>query len=71
MSPSFGHQYMKFMIPSFVECTKTLIKKWEKSAETSEVLNIHSEITRLTLDVIGIAGFGYNFNAVEGLVFWF
>ena len=53
---------MKTMIPSFVEITQVLIEKWS-AVSPSTVVNVHTDITELTLDVIGLVGFGYHFNA--------
>ncbi len=78
MTPAFGYScifflqsfcdiitvaYMKQMVPCFVEATSVLVNKWNNVVKSGDAVNVHTAITMLTLDVIGLVGFGYNFNA--------
>jgi cytochrome P450 len=52
------------MVPCFVGVTSTLIETWERLPK-DEPINMHQYMTKLTLEVIGKAGFGYDFNALK------
>jgi len=60
MNPAFSTQYMKSMLQHFLRATKILVHKWKNL--NGKPANIHLAFTQLTLDVIGTAGFGYDFN---------
>jgi len=64
MSPTFGSTYIKRMVPCFVEVTSALVDTWEALPDGA-VINMHQYMTKLTLEVIGKAGFGYEFNALK------
>lgn len=63
MNPSFGNTYLKRMVPCFVEVTRTLLNIWKELPP--EPINLHIYMTKVTLDVIGISGFGYAFNSLQ------
>ncbi len=52
------------MVPCFTEVTSTLLDIWAELPR-SEPINLHAYMTKLTLDVIGIAGFGHAFNSLR------
>ena len=63
--PAFQHRHIKDLYPIF----------WSKSAElagtlpvqtvSSSVINVTEWITRATLDIIGVAGMGHDFGAIQ------
>ena len=40
------------------------MKRWRAVAKGEEV-NVNATMAALTLDIIGLSGFGYNFNALD------
>ncbi|KAL6073850.1 Protein LUTEIN DEFICIENT 5, chloroplastic [Balamuthia mandrillaris] len=84
MSPTFGTLYLKAMVPCFTQVTSVLLQSWEDSlfsnsngrerlshSVPSQPFNLHSDMTKVTLDIIGVAGFGYEFNSLtdsEGVI---
>jgi len=69
IQPSFNYSKVNEMIPIFEGKAKRLISIWEGIQERTKSLEI--EITRqmsnLTLDIIGLAAFGYDFHAIDDL----
>jgi len=65
MSPAFGKPFVKHMIPQFFLSSKLLLKKLENISNSSKSISIHLQFTKLTLDVIGLVGFGFEFKAQE------
>ena len=43
---------------------RMLVKQWQQQPDGSPV-NVNSVMAALTLDIIGLSGFGYQFNALE------
>ncbi|KAA1242951.1 bifunctional cytochrome P450/NADPH--P450 reductase [Aquimarina sp. RZ0] len=63
--PGFGSSAMKSYFPAMLEITNQLIKKWEQTAKNESPLCVPEDMTRLTLDVIGLCGFDYRFNSFK------
>jgi cytochrome P450 / NADPH-cytochrome P450 reductase len=59
--PGFGLGAMKGYFPVMLQVSHQLIEKWDKAADTQEPLLVVDDMTRLTLDTIGLAGFDYDF----------
>ncbi|KAH9483579.1 Cytochrome P450 monooxygenase 205 [Psilocybe cubensis] len=68
-NPGFAPQQIREVTDLFVEKTAVLRDIWaeklsQKSSEEPEVIDVLSWFSRLALDIIGIAGFDYNFDAL-------
>lgn len=56
MNPAFHHEKLRFSIFNSIEqCTLRLIEKWE-NVEKTKTLDLHSELNKLGLDIIGRSG---------------
>ncbi|KAI9012786.1 cytochrome P450 [Gaertneriomyces semiglobifer] len=69
LTPVFAPRHIATLTPLFMRSAQELCAKWEKELEDSGdkrvTLDIHEEMSRASLDIIGRAGFGYDFNAVS------
>ena len=61
LSP-FGGQAMHTYHPAMVDIAEQLVLKWERMNSDDEIDVVH-DMTALTLDTIGLCGFGYRFNS--------
>ncbi|KAG9019419.1 hypothetical protein FRB90_002571 [Tulasnella sp. 427] len=65
MNPCFGPAQIRDLMPIFYEKALKLREVWATSSEgEGGVIDILPWLTRTTLDVIGAAGFGYEFNSL-------
>ncbi|KAG0043828.1 hypothetical protein BGZ83_010993 [Gryganskiella cystojenkinii] len=66
--PPFGHKHIKEMLPLMDGPSQILSGIWQKlvnDSETGEVeFNIMTDLSHVTLDMIGLAGFGYDFQSL-------
>ncbi|MEP7355763.1 MAG: cytochrome P450, partial [Anaerolineales bacterium] len=60
--PNFSQQAMQGYFPMMVEMTDQLLDKWQRLNAGDEI-NVVDDMTRLTLDTIGLCGFNYRFNS--------
>lgn len=60
--PAFSQQAMKGYHDMMVDIAKQLIDKWAR-LNPNESIDIPDNMTRLTLDTIGLCGFNYRFNS--------
>ncbi|MBE5106005.1 cytochrome P450 [Bacillus thuringiensis] len=60
--PSFSQQAMKGYHAMMVDIAVQLIQKWER-LNADEYIDVPEDMTRLTLDTIGLCGFNYRFNS--------
>ena len=60
--PNFGDRAMQGYHPMMLDVAEQLMLKWERLNPDDEVDVVH-DMTALTLDTIGICGFGYRFNS--------
>src|SRR3954454_16121198 len=60
--PNFSMQAMKGYMPMMADIAMQLVEKWERLNPEDEI-DVHEDMTRLTLDTIGLCGFGYRFNS--------
>ncbi|KAF5337476.1 hypothetical protein D9758_013586 [Tetrapyrgos nigripes] len=66
LTPAFTHSHIKSLTPIFWEMAEKLRDIWlEKSAVPLARVDALSWLSRATLDVIGLAGFGYAFNSLD------
>ncbi|MGG4548596.1 cytochrome P450 [Rossellomorea marisflavi] len=60
--PSFSQQAMKGYHAKMVDIASQLIQKWAR-LNPGEAVDIPEDMTRLTLDTIGLCGFNFRFNS--------
>ncbi|MBV7505530.1 cytochrome P450 [Bacillus sp. sid0103] len=60
--PSFSQQAMKGYHSMMVDIAFQLVQKWAR-LNPNESIDVSDDMTRLTLDTIGICGFNYRFNS--------
>lgn len=60
--PNFGLKAMQGYMPQMVDIALQLIAKWERK-NPDDVIDVADDMTRLTLDTIGLCGFDYRFNS--------
>ncbi|RBP00896.1 bifunctional cytochrome P450/NADPH--P450 reductase [Rossellomorea aquimaris] len=60
--PSFSQQAMKGYHAKMIDLATQLIQKWARLNPADEI-DVPEDMTRLTLDTIGICGFNYRFNS--------
>ncbi|PEA54221.1 NADPH--cytochrome reductase [Bacillus pseudomycoides] len=60
--PSFSQQAMKGYHSMMVDIAIQLVQKWER-LNPNESIDVPEDMTRLTLDTIGLCGFDYRFNS--------
>lgn len=63
MDPSFQYKKIRTLVPLFARCVSNLIQKWERQKQ--QPLKVEEDLTRMTLDAMGLGLFSYNFGAVE------
>jgi cytochrome P450/NADPH-cytochrome P450 reductase len=62
LMPAFGALSMRDYFPTMVQVAESLLGKWARLGPGEEV-HVVDDMTRLTLDTIGLCGFGYDFNS--------
>ncbi|MFV8829967.1 cytochrome P450 [Alkalihalobacterium sp. APHAB7] len=62
LMPSFSQQAMKGYHPMMVDIASQLVQKWAR-LNPNETIDVPDDMTRLTLDTIGLCGFNYRFNS--------
>ncbi|MGX1194569.1 bifunctional cytochrome P450/NADPH--P450 reductase [Metabacillus sp. SLBN-84] len=60
--PSFSQQAMKGYHAKMIDIATQLIQKWAR-LNPAEEIDVPEDMTRLTLDTIGLCGFNYRFNS--------
>ncbi|THH16717.1 hypothetical protein EW146_g3968 [Bondarzewia mesenterica] len=69
MNPAFSAPQLKSFLPLFHRMAMKLIYKWKeeilKTPSGQPVINVSKWLSRLTLDVIGQAGFDFEFGALD------
>ncbi|WP_285890789.1 cytochrome P450 [Mesobacillus maritimus] len=60
--PSFSQQAMKGYHSMMVDIALQLVQKWARLGQ-NESIDVPDNMTRLTLDTIGLCGFNYRFNS--------
>ncbi|RPK15023.1 bifunctional cytochrome P450/NADPH--P450 reductase [Priestia endophytica] len=60
--PSFSQRAMKGYHHMMLDIATQLVEKWERLNKEEEI-DVPEDMTRLTLDTIGLCGFGYRFNS--------
>ncbi|CAE6439371.1 unnamed protein product [Rhizoctonia solani] len=68
MNPAFGALHIRNLLPTFAAKANQLRDIWGDMLHNSpegETIDVFPWLTRVTLDVIGLAGFGYDFRSLE------
>jgi cytochrome P450/NADPH-cytochrome P450 reductase len=60
--PNFGDRAMQSYHPSMLDVAEQMCAKWDRLNADDEIDVVH-DMTALTLDTIGMCGFGYRFNS--------
>jgi cytochrome P450 / NADPH-cytochrome P450 reductase len=60
--PTFRMKAMQAYLPMMVDIAEQLMLKWER-LNPDDVIDVPDDMTRLTLDTIGLCGFAYRFNS--------
>jgi cytochrome P450 / NADPH-cytochrome P450 reductase len=60
--PNFSLQAMRNYLPMMVDIAEQLVERWQRLNPEDEI-NVVNDMTRLTLDTIGLCGFNYRFQS--------
>jgi len=60
LAPALAAQAVRAAIPGMAEVAERLVARWDHADE----VDVSEEMTRVTLDVIGLCGFGYRFDCL-------
>jgi cytochrome P450/NADPH-cytochrome P450 reductase len=62
LMPAFSEQAMRDYLPMMVDLATQLVKKWQR-LNPGDTIDVTADTTRLTIDTVGLCGFGYRFNS--------
>lgn len=65
LMPAFALGSMRTYHPVMLKVAQRLIESWDRDARAGQPVNVPDDMTRMTLDTIGLAGFGYDFGSFE------
>ncbi|KAH9894821.1 cytochrome P450 [Cubamyces lactineus] len=66
LNPAFGPTQVRDLTEIFVRKSNELRTYWMHATKAGPtVINVNADLSKMTLDVIGQAGFGYDFNALN------
>lgn len=65
LMPAFALGSMRTYHPVMLKVARRLIGAWDRAARAGQPVNVPDDMTRMTLDTIGLAGFGYDFGSFE------
>ena len=60
--PSFSQRAMADYLPMMIDIAEQLMQKWQR-LNPGEDVDVTADTTRMTMDTIGLCGFGYRFNS--------
>jgi cytochrome P450/NADPH-cytochrome P450 reductase len=60
--PTFSRQAMKSYVPEMLDLASQLMLKWQRLND-GDIVDVPQDMTRLTMDTIGLCGFDYRFNS--------
>ncbi|MCH0558470.1 cytochrome P450 [Streptomyces sp. MUM 16J] len=63
LMPAFALGSMRTYHPAMVTVVRRLVASWDRAACTGQPVDVPGDMTRMTLDTIGLAGFGYDFGS--------
>ena len=65
LTPAFTREAMSGYHPIMLEVARELLGRWDAAAERGEFVDVSADTTRLTMETIGRAGFGYRFASFD------
>jgi cytochrome P450/NADPH-cytochrome P450 reductase len=65
LMPAFALGSMRTYHPVMLKVARRLIDAWDRAARAGQPVNVPDDMTRMTLDTIGLAGFDYDFGSFE------
>ena len=65
LAPAFARDAMRGYHATMLEVARELLARWDAAAEGGESVDVSADTTRLTLETIGRAGFGYRFGSFD------
>ncbi|EJD37731.1 cytochrome P450 [Auricularia subglabra TFB-10046 SS5] len=69
INPAFGHAQIRELTPIFLDKAQAMCDIWRnicaQSASGSTHVNVMQWLSKTTLDIIGVAGFGYDLGALK------
>ncbi|MEU6767382.1 cytochrome P450 [Streptomyces sp. NPDC046853] len=65
LMPAFALGSMRTYHPMMLRVAHRLIESWDRGARDGHPVDVPGDMTRMTLDTIGLAGFGYDFGSFE------
>ncbi|MFJ4923252.1 bifunctional cytochrome P450/NADPH--P450 reductase [Streptomyces sp. NPDC088725] len=65
LMPAFALGSMRTYHPAMLEVSRRLIATWDRHAEAGTPVDVPADMTRMTLDTIGLSGFGYDFGSFD------
>ncbi|MBY8339292.1 cytochrome P450 [Streptomyces spinosirectus] len=63
LMPAFALGSMRTYHPVMLKVARRLIASWDRAAGAGRPVEVPEDMTRMTLDTIGLAGFGYDFGS--------
>ncbi|MEU9286263.1 cytochrome P450 [Streptomyces sp. NPDC048275] len=65
LMPAFALGSMRTYHPVMLRVARRLIDSWDRGARDGQPVKVPDDMTRMTLDTIGLAGFGYDFGSFD------
>ncbi|KDO32005.1 hypothetical protein SPRG_03222, partial [Saprolegnia parasitica CBS 223.65] len=66
LNPHFNLAHLKLFVPVFVAHANAMLAHFARAIDTNTALDLHRVWSLLTLDIMGICMFGYDFGALAG-----
>ncbi|MET9499124.1 cytochrome P450 [Streptomyces sp. NPDC006552] len=66
LMPAFALGSMRAYHPVMYRVARRLVDAWDRAAHAGRPVDVPGDMTRMTLDTIGLAGFGYDFGSFAG-----
>jgi cytochrome P450/NADPH-cytochrome P450 reductase len=63
LMPAFSTEAIHAYLPQMEEIAEQLLAKWDQKGGSQDI-DVPAELTALTLDTIGLCGFGYRFDSI-------
>ncbi|WP_031064642.1 cytochrome P450 [Streptomyces sp. NRRL WC-3742] len=65
LMPAFALGSMRTYHPVMLRVARRLIDSWDRARDAGTSVDVPGDMTRMTLDTIGLAGFGFDFGSFE------
>jgi unspecific monooxygenase len=65
LAPAFTREAMRGYHPIMLQVARELLAKWDAAADHGHPVDVTADMTRLTMETIGRAGFGYRFASFD------